>query len=87
MRQLLQQEDNHLETNRDDDKDSHRRRPDTLEGANSDLLRKMRNEMDELRNNIKGKTDKSLDRMIRKTDSPFTLAVQECPIPSKFCLP
>ena len=43
--------------------------------------------MDELRNDIKGKTDKSLDRMIRKMDSPFTLAVQECPIPSKFCLP
>ena len=42
--------------------------------------------MDELRNAIKGKTDQSLDRMVRKTDSPFTLAVQECPVPSKFRL-
>ena len=42
MRQWLQQEDNRLETNRDDDGDSHRRQPDTPEGANSDLLREMR---------------------------------------------
>ncbi|XP_050259004.1 uncharacterized protein LOC126704003 [Quercus robur] len=40
--------------------------------------------MDELRNTIKGKTDKSLERIVRKTDSPFTMAVQECPVPSKF---
>ena len=43
--------------------------------------------MDELRNAIKGSTDQNLDRMVRKTNSPFTLAVQECPVPSKFCLP
>ena len=47
----------------------------------------MRKEMDELRNAIKGKTYQSLDRMVRKTDSPFNLAVQECPMPSKFRLP
>ena len=47
----------------------------------------MRKEMDELRNSIKEKTDRSLDRMIRATDSPFTTAVQECPVPSKFRLP
>ena len=43
--------------------------------------------MDELRNTIKGKTDKGLYRMVRKTDSPFTLVVQECLVPSKFRLP
>ena len=43
--------------------------------------------MDELRNAIKGKTDQSLNKMVRKMDSPFTLAVQECPVPSKFRLP
>lgn len=43
--------------------------------------------MDELRNAIRGKTDQGLDRIVRKTDSPFTAAVQECPVPSKFCLP
>ena len=86
-RQRLQQEDNSSETNQDDDGDSHRRRPDTLEGANSNLLREMRKEMDELRNAIKGKTDQSLDIMVKRTDSPFTIAVQECPVPSKFRLP
>ena len=47
----------------------------------------MRKEMDELRNAIKEKTDQSLDRIVRKTDSPFTVAVQECLVPSKFHLP
>ena len=51
-----------METNRDDDRDSHRRRAGTLKEANSDLLREMRKEMDELRNAIKGKTDQSLDK-------------------------
>lgn len=43
--------------------------------------------MDELRNAIKEKTDRSVDRTVRATDSPFTVTVLECPIPSKFCLP
>ena len=43
--------------------------------------------MDELRNAIREKIDQSLDRIVRKTDSPFTMAVQECPMPSQFCLP
>ena len=87
MRQRLQQEENSTEINRDDDGDSHKRQTSTPEEANSDLLRGMRKEMEELRNAIKGKTDQSLDRIVRKTDSPFTLAVQECPVYSKFRLP
>ena len=75
MRQQLQQEDNRLETNRDDDGDIHRRRSDTLEGANSNLFREMRKEMYKLKNAVKGKADQSLDRMVKKIDSPFTLAV------------
>ena len=47
----------------------------------------MRKEMDELRSVIKEKTDRSIDRMVRATDSPFTTAVLECPVPSKFRLP
>ena len=43
--------------------------------------------MDELRNAIREKIDQSLDRIVRKTDSPFTMVVQECPMPSQFCLP
>ncbi|XP_030926621.1 uncharacterized protein LOC115953227 [Quercus lobata] len=47
----------------------------------------MRKEMDELRNAIKEKTDRSVDRMVRATDSPFTATVLECPVSSKFRLP
>ena len=43
--------------------------------------------MDELRNALKEKTDRSVDRMVRAADSPFTTTVLECPIPSKFHLP
>ena len=43
--------------------------------------------MDKLRNAIKGKTDQSLDRMVKTTDLPFTAAVLECPMPLKFHLP
>ena len=43
--------------------------------------------MDELRSAIKEKTERSVDRLVRATDSPFTMAVLECPGPSKFRLP
>ena len=43
--------------------------------------------MDKVRNVIKETINQSLDRMVRKTDQPFTLTVQECPVPSKFRLP
>ena len=43
--------------------------------------------MDELRSAIKEKIDQSLDRMVRRMDSPFMTAVLECPMSSKFCLP
>ena len=87
MRLRLQQEDNRSETNQDDDGESQRRRLGTLEGARLDLLKERRNEMDELKNAIKEKTDRSLDRMVRKTNSPFTMVVLECPVPLKFRLP
>ena len=47
----------------------------------------MRKEMDELRSTIKEKTEQIVDRLVRATDSPFTAAVLECPVPSKFRLP
>ena len=43
--------------------------------------------MDKLRNAIKGKTDQSLHRMVKATDSPFTTVVLECLVSSKFRLP
>ena len=43
--------------------------------------------MDELRNAIKEKTDRSLNRMIKATDSPFTTVILECLVPLNFRLP
>ena len=43
--------------------------------------------MDELMSTIKGKTNRSLDSMVRTTNSPFMTGVLECPVPSKFHLP
>ena len=87
MGQRLQQEPNRTDVNEDDEVDSNGRHTSTPEETNSDLLREMRKEMDELRNAIREKTDQSLDRIVRKMDSPFTVAIQECSVPSKFCLP
>nr|XP_023887890.1 uncharacterized protein LOC112000018 [Quercus suber] len=87
MRQRLQQEDNHTEVNRDEDGDSHRRCPSFSDEPNPSVLKEMRKEMDELRNAIRGKTDLGLDKIVRKSDLPFTATVQECPVPSKFRLP
>ena len=90
-RLLLQQEKNRSRTNQEDEGDSQRRsdhrRPVTPDGPSSNLRREMRKEMDILRNAIKGKIERSLDRMFRTTDSPFTATVLECPVPSKFHLP
>ena len=89
--QQVQQEENRSKGNLEGEGDSHRRgtpqRPTTPDEQNSDLLREMRKEMDELRSAIKEKTDRSVDKMVRATDSPFTAAVLECPVPSKFHLP
>ena len=91
MRLWLQQEENRSRVNQEDEGDSCRRSdhrgPVTPDEQNSDLLREMRKEMDELRNAIKEKTDWNLDGMVRATDSPSTTTVLECPVPSKFRLP
>ncbi|XP_023882196.1 uncharacterized protein LOC111994538 [Quercus suber] len=91
MRLRLQQEENRSKGNQEDEGDSNRRsdhrRPNTPVEQNSDVLREMRREMDELRNAIKEKTERSVDRMVRATDSPFTTAILNCPVPSKFRLP
>ena len=91
MKLLLQQEENRSKGNLEDEGDSQRRgdrqRLVSPNDQNSDLLREMRKEMDELRSAIKEKTERSVDRLVRAIDSPFTTAVLECPVPSKFRLP
>ena len=54
---------------------------------NDELLRNMRKEMDEMKNALKGKSTKNLDRIIKRTNSPFTNEVLECPLLQKFRLP
>ena len=83
----MQQEENRTDVNGDDGVDSNRSRTSTPEKTNSDLLKEIRKEMDELRNAVREKTDQRLDRIVKKTNLPFTMAVQECPVPSKFRLP
>ena len=91
MKLLLQQEENRSKGNPEDEGNSQRRsdrqRPISLDDQNSDLLREMRKEMDELRSAIKEKTERSVDRLVKATNSPFTTAVLEFLIPSKFRLP
>ena len=91
MKLRLQQEENRSRANQGDEGDSLRRsdcrEPTTPNEPHINLLREMKKEMDELRKAIKGQTDQSLDRMVRTTDSPFTTAILECPVPSKFRLP
>ena len=90
MKLLLQQEENRSKGNLEDEGDSQGRsdhqRPISLDDQNSDLLREMRKEMDELRSAIEEKTERSVDRLVRATDSPFTTIVLECPVLSKFWL-
>jgi len=43
--------------------------------------------MDELKSAIREKTYRNLDGMVRRTESPFTTKVLECPMPLKFRLP
>ena len=57
IRQQLQQEHNQTDDNGNDGVDSNGRRTSMPEETNSDLLREMRREMDELRNAIREKTD------------------------------
>ena len=91
MKLLLQQEENRSKSNSEDKGNSQRRgdrqRPVSPDDQNSNLFREMRKEMDELRSAIKEKTERSVDRLVRATDSPFTTMVLECPVPPKFRLP
>ena len=91
MKPRLQQEENQSRANQEDEgnslRRSDRRELTTPDETHSDPLREMRKEMDELRKTIKGQTDRSLDKMVRTTDSLFTTAILECPVPSKFRLP
>ena len=54
---------------------------------NDHLMKSLRSKLDEVKNAMKGKTKMNLDGMLKRTDSPFTTSVLECPLPPKFRLP
>ena len=54
---------------------------------NDHMMKSLRREFDEVKNAMKGKMSMNLDGMLKRTDSPFTANVLECPLPPKFCLP
>ena len=91
MKLWLQQEESQSKGSPEDEGDSRKRsdqtRPLSPEDQNLDLLHEMRKEMDELRSAIREKTERSVDRLVRATDSPFTAVVLGCLVPSKFRLP
>ena len=91
MRSQLQQEGNR-DTNRNKDEANNNRRngpgrTDPSDGDSNDLLKSMWKEMDKLKNAMKEKTKKNLDRMVKMTNSPFTTRVLEFPLLPKFRLP
>ena len=51
------------------------------------MMKNMRKELDEVKNTMKGKTTVNLDGMIKRTNSPFTSSILECPLPPKFRSP
>ena len=50
------------------------------------MMESLRRELDEVKNAMKGKTTMNFDGMLKRTNSPFTTSVLECPLPPKFCL-
>ena len=91
MKLRLQQEENQSKGSLEDEGNCQRRGDRhglvSPNDQNSDLLREIRKEMDELRSAIKEKTKRSVNRLVRATDSPCTTAILDCPVPSKFQLP
>ena len=91
MRLQLQQEENHDVNMNENEENNNRRdgliRANPSDRASNDLLKSIRKEMDKVENVMKEKMDKNLDGMVKKTDSPFTPSVLECPLLLKFRLP
>ena len=51
------------------------------------MMQSLRRELNKVKNAMKGKTTMNHDGMLKRTNSPFTTSVLECPLPPKFRLP
>ena len=79
------------ENQNEEESNSQANRRDRTSGEDSTRMENelcnMRKEMDKMKSAMKDKGEENLDGMIRKTDSPFTTEVLNCPFPPKFRLP
>ena len=47
----------------------------------------MKEQMEVMMNALKGRVSSDLDDLVNRTDSPFTIPVNSCPLPQKFRMP
>ena len=47
-------------------------------------MQAMKEQMEVMMNAFKGRVSSDLDDLVNKTDSPFTISVNSCPLPRKF---
>ena len=50
-------------------------------------MQAMKEQMEVMMNALKGRVSSDLDDLMNKTDSPFTIQVNSCPLPQKFRMP
>ena len=47
----------------------------------------MKKQMEVMMNALKGRVSSDFDDLVNRTDSPFTIQVNSCPLPQKFRMP
>ena len=50
-------------------------------------MQAMKEQMEVMMNALKGRVSSDLDDLVNKTDLPFTIPVNSCPLPQKFRMP
>ena len=50
-------------------------------------MQAMKEQMEVMMNALKGRVSSDLDDLVNKTDSPFTIPINSCPLPQKFQMP
>ena len=50
-------------------------------------IQAMKEQMEVIRNALKGRVSTNLDDLVNRTDSPFTMSVNSFPLPPKFWMP
>ena len=50
-------------------------------------MQAMKEQMEIMMNALKGRVSSDLDDLVKRTDSPFTIQVNSCPLPQKFRMP